>query len=127
MLVREAMERFERGLVGQGASVNTVATYKRNLERFVEAFDGKEVERITTPDLNEHLFSARLKADGSEKTPRTMNALKTALRSFFKSLGLKEDPAKAIRIKPRTLPHLGSAVFPVPGTTRAMSKGGDQD
>jgi integrase len=28
-----------------------------------------------------------------------MNAIKTALRSFFKSLGLEENPAKEIRIK----------------------------
>ena len=34
MLVREAIVRFERGLVGQGASRNTVATYRRNLEWF---------------------------------------------------------------------------------------------
>ncbi len=99
MLVREAMVKFERGLVGQGASRNTVGTYKRNLGRFVKAFGERPVEEITASDLHEHLYSSRLKADGSEKTSRTMNALKTALRSFFKSLGLEDNPAKAIRIK----------------------------
>jgi len=99
MLVREAIERFERGLVGQGASRNTVATYGRNLDRFTEAFAEKVAEEITVADLNEFLFSVRLKADGSEKTPRTMNAVKIALKSFFRSLTLKEDPAKKLRIK----------------------------
>jgi integrase/recombinase XerD len=99
MLVREAIERFERGLVGQGASRNTVSTYKRNLDRFAGTFAEKVAEEITAADLNEFLFSVRLKADGSEKTPRTMNAIKIALKSFFRSLTLKEDPAKKLRIK----------------------------
>ena len=86
------MESFERGVVGQGASRNTVTTYKQNLERFVKAFGEKPVEEITASDLHEHLHAARLKVDGAEKTPRTMNAMKTALRSFFKSIGLEENP-----------------------------------
>jgi len=64
MLVREAIERFERGLVGQGASRNTVSTYRRNLDRFAAAFAEKVAEEITVADLNEFLFSVRLKADG---------------------------------------------------------------
>lgn len=99
MLVREAMKKFERARVAQGASRNTVATYKRNLDPFVRKFGDRDVEMITTSDLNDFLFSVRLKADGREKTPGTMNAIKTAVRSFFKSLPLREDPAKAIRIK----------------------------
>lgn len=99
MLVREAMERFERGLIGQGASKNTVATYKRYLKKFAAAFGGKDAEGFTTADLSDFLFSVRLKEDGSEKCPRTMNSIKTALKSFFKSLCLKEDPSKRIRIK----------------------------
>ena len=51
MLVREAIERFDRGLVGQGASRNTVATYRRNLERFAGAFAEREVEEVKTADL----------------------------------------------------------------------------
>jgi site-specific recombinase XerD len=98
-MVREAIERFERGLVGQGASRNTVATYRRNLERFAVAFAERPVEEIKTADLVEFLYSVRLKADGSEKTPRTMNAIKIALKAFFRSLTLKEDPAKKLRIK----------------------------
>jgi integrase/recombinase XerD len=99
MLVREAIERFERGLVGQGAGRNTVSTYRRNLERFAGAFAERPVEEIKTADLVEFLFSVRLKADGSEKTPRTMNAIKIALKAFFRSLSLTEDPSKKIRIK----------------------------
>ncbi len=99
MLVREAVERFERGLIGQGASKNTVATYMRHLEAFKSLFDGKNVEEITAADINEFLFQTRLKADGSEKTPRTMNSIKTALRAFFKSLPLLTNPAKDVKIK----------------------------
>ena len=44
MLVREALERFERGLIGQGASKNTVLTYKRYLKKFAETFGGKDAE-----------------------------------------------------------------------------------
>ncbi len=99
MLVREAMERFERGLIGQGASKNTVGTYKRYLKKFTAAFGDKEAEGFSTADLSDFLYSVRLKEDGTEKSPRTMNSIKTALKSFFRSLSLKEDPSKRIRIK----------------------------
>ncbi len=99
MLVREAVVTFERGLIGQGASANTVATYMRHLEVFSRVFEGKAVNEITTTDINEFLFQVRLKADGSEKAPRTMNSLKTALKAFFKSLPLTENPTKQLKIK----------------------------
>jgi integrase/recombinase XerD len=99
MLVREAIERFERGLIGQGASRNTVSTYKRHLNRFVGLLGERQIEEVGNADLNEFLYTVRLKEDGTEKTPRTMNSIKTALKSLFKSLNLKEDPAKRIRIK----------------------------
>jgi site-specific recombinase XerD len=94
MLVREAVEKFERGLIGQGASKNTVATYMRHLEVFSRFFDGKHVEKVTAGDINEFLYQARLKADGTEKAPRTMNSLKTALKSLFNSLPLDDNPTK---------------------------------
>ena len=99
MLVREAVDRFERGLVGQGASKNTVATYMRHLEVFQRFFDGKPVEQVTAADINEFLYQARLKADGTDKAPRTMNSLKTALKSLFNSLPLEANPTKGIKIK----------------------------
>ena len=99
MLVREAVERFERGLIGQGASKNTVATYMRHLEAFKSLFEARNVEEITAADINEFLFSARLKADGTEKTPRTMNSIKTALKAFFKSLPIQDNPTKQLKIK----------------------------
>jgi integrase/recombinase XerD len=99
MLLNEAIQRFERGLIGQGASKNTVQSYSRHLCRFAAFFQGRQVEELGPSDLNEFLFSVRLKADGTEKTPRTMNAIKTAVKSFFKSLALKDNPAERLRIK----------------------------
>jgi integrase/recombinase XerD len=99
MLVREAVDRFERGLVGQGASKNTVSTYMRHLERFNRLFDAKSVEEVTAADINEFLYQARLKADGTDKAPRTMNSLKTALKSLFNSLSLEDNPTKGLKIK----------------------------
>ena len=99
MLVNDAIEKFKRGLIGQGASKNTVGTYMRQLKGFRNFCDGRSVEEITAGDINEFLYEARLKADGSEKAQRTMNSLKTALKSFFNSLPLQENPMKKIRIK----------------------------
>jgi integrase/recombinase XerD len=99
MLLNEAIQRFERGLIGQGASKNTVKSYSRHLHRFAACFQGRHAEELGPSDLNEFLYAVRLRENGAEKTPRTMNAVKTALKSFFKSLNMKENPADRIRIK----------------------------
>ncbi|MBI4583225.1 MAG: tyrosine-type recombinase/integrase [Planctomycetes bacterium] len=99
MLLSEAITRFGRGLIGQGASKNTVESYRRHLKLLVKFFPEKNVEEIGPTDLNEFLYAVRLKENGSEKTPRTMNAINTAVKSFFKSLALKENPAERLRIK----------------------------
>ena len=99
MQLTEAVERFKRGLVGKGASENTVATYARHLRLLTQHFHGTEVEEVTSADLADFLYSVRLKADGTPKHQRTINSIKTALKSFFRSLRLKENPADDLRIK----------------------------
>jgi site-specific recombinase XerD len=99
MEVNEAIEKFRRGLIGQGSSKNTVASYMRHLKGFSSFCNGKAVEEITAAEISEFLYEARLKADGTEKAQRTMNSLKTALKSFFNSVPLVENPMKKIRIK----------------------------
>jgi integrase/recombinase XerD len=99
MLINEAVERFKRGLVGKGASENTVATYARHLRLLTEHFNGTKVEEITSADLADFLYAVRLKEDGNPKNQRTINSIKTALKSLFKSLGLKDNPAHDLRIK----------------------------
>lgn len=99
MLVSEAVEKFERGLIGQGASRNTVDSYMRHLKGFNEFCNGRRIDEIAPADINEYLYATRLKKDGTEKAQRTVNSVKTALKSFFNSLPLQENPAKKIRIK----------------------------
>ena len=99
MQLTKAIDRFKRGLIGQGASKNTIATYMRHLRLLTQHFNGIKVEEITSADLNDFLYAVRLKADGNAKNQRTVNSIKTALKSFFKSLNLKQDPADDLRIK----------------------------
>ena len=99
MRLSKAIERFERGLIGQGASKNTISTYMRQLRLLTQHFNGTKVEEITSADLNDFLYAVRLKADGTAKNQRTVNSIKTALKSFFKSLKLKQNPADDLRIK----------------------------
>ena len=99
MNVTEAIEKFERGLIGNGASKNTIDTYMRHLRQFADHANGKQVEEITPVDLNDFLYAVRLKTDATAKNQRTMNSIKTAIKSFFKSLGLKDNPAHGLRIK----------------------------
>ena len=99
MQLSEAVQRFERGLIGQGASKNTISTYKRHLRLLTQHCNGTEVEDVTSADLADFLYTVRLKADGTPKNQRTINSIKTALKSFFKSLGMKENPADDLRIK----------------------------
>ena len=67
MNVTEAIEKFERGLIGQGASQNTIDTYMRHLRLFAAHANGKQVEEITPVDLNDFLYAVREKADGTAK------------------------------------------------------------
>ena len=99
MQLSKAIERFERGLIGQGASKNTISTYMRQLRLLTEHFNGTMVEDVTSADLADFLYAVRLKADGTPKNQRTINSIKTALKSFFRSLRLKDNPANDLRIK----------------------------
>ena len=99
MEINEAVERFGQGLVGQGASKNTVASYMRHLRLFAQHAKGRLAEEITIVDLSNFLYSVREKTDGTVKNQRTINAIKTALKSFFRSLSLKDNPANDLRIK----------------------------
>ena len=99
MQLTKAVERFERGLIGQGSSKNTIATYRRHLRLLTQYLDGTEVEDVTSADLADFLYAVRLKIDGTPKNQRTINSIKTALKSFFKSLGLQDNPADDLRIK----------------------------
>ena len=81
MNVTQAIEKFERGLISQGSSKNTISTYMRHLRQFAEHVNGKQVEEITPVDLNDLLYAVREKADGTVKNQRTINSIKTALKS----------------------------------------------
>jgi integrase/recombinase XerD len=99
MHLSEAVQRFEPGLIGQGASKNTISTYKRHLRLLTQHCNGTEAKDVTSADLADFLYAVRLKIDGTPKNQRTMNSIKTALKSFFKSLKLKDNPANDLRIK----------------------------
>jgi len=99
MKLGEAITRFERALIGQGSSKNTVKTYMAHLKDLAEAIGDKEVEEITSGDLNEFLYSHRLKSNGDQKSQRTINGVKIALKSLFRFLELKENPTQRIKIK----------------------------
>ncbi len=78
MQLCKAIERFERGLIGQGASKNTISTYKRHLRLLSQHCNGTEVEDVTSADLADFLYAVRLKADGTPKNQRTINSICSA-------------------------------------------------
>ena len=57
MRLTKAIERFQRGLIGQGSSKNTIATYMRHLHLLTQHFNGTQVEEITGADLNDFLYA----------------------------------------------------------------------
>ena len=99
MLLKDAIDEFERGLVGQGYSKNSVATYMRHLAHLSEQIGDKDIDEVRRADLTDFLFNVRLKADGTEKNMRTINSIKTAVKSLFRSLDLDRNPADRMRIK----------------------------
>ena len=99
MLLKDAINEFERGLIGQGYSKNSVATYMRHLAHLSAQIGDKEIQEIRRADLTDFLFNVRLKDDGTEKNMRTINSIKTAVKSLFRSFDLDRNPADRMRIK----------------------------
>ncbi len=99
MLLKDAILEFERGLIGQGFSSNSVTTYMRHLRRLANMLGEKNIGEIRYADLTNFLFSVRLKEDGSLKSTSTLNSIKTAVRSLFRSLDLDRNPAARIVLK----------------------------
>lgn len=89
MRLLSALDRFVVQLRADGRSVHTIDQYRR----YVRALDGwlrqtrriRDVRRITAETLAEFLGSpvARTRPDGQPKREVSVNALRSALRTFF--------------------------------------------
>ncbi len=99
MLLKDAITEFERGLVGQGYSTSSVKTYMRHLVHLSNHYGDTPVEEIRRADLNDFLYRVRHRIDGAPKSQRTINSIKTAVKSLFRSLDLDRNPADRMRIK----------------------------
>ena len=73
MLLRHAVDRFEKGFIGQGYSRSSVATYMRHLRHLKARLGDMEVDDVRRADVSEFLYDVRLKEDGTEKHQRTIN------------------------------------------------------
>lgn len=107
MQLLQALSKFELQLQADGRSVHTIGQYRRHVRLLAswaaqEGLSG-ELASLDHEDLAAFLVTpeARLRPDGREKTPTSVNALRSSLRAFFAyatAVGWCEvNPARLIR------------------------------
>ena len=68
--------------IEKGASLNTLAAYKRDLVEFSKITEGKEYEKIDNKDISDYLNIL----NESDNSPRTISRKISCIREFFKFL-----------------------------------------
>ena len=107
MQLEHALERYLRQLAANGRSVHTIGQVRRHL-RLLARWLGQEHRPQTLSGIDEDILAEFLTSEvacttarGGAKTPGTMNALRSSLKSFFGAASLAgwvpRDPARFIK------------------------------
>lgn len=100
MAWEKALKGFETHLLAAGKSPHTISAFLRDIGKLRKAV-GINPASITTTDLDHFLAAMKTKPDGTNRSPNSMNRLKTALRSFFNWLQqsgkIDSNPATGIK------------------------------
>ena len=86
------MEAFGHMLVREERAAGTVEKYRRDVRAFAAWLDGRAVTREQAAAWREHLAAAGY-------APATVNAMLSALNTFFRFLGWEECRVKFLRIQ----------------------------
>lgn len=96
MKIRPALEKFIQDLKAKNRSISTILAYKKDIEQLVESTKDKELEKVTTGDIDG--FKRKLSQNGytAKSISRKINAIKSFFR-FAKTNGLTQnDPSSTV-------------------------------
>ncbi len=100
MTWEEAFAGFETHMQAAGKSQHTISAFLTDLGKLEKAVQADPAS-ITATDLDQFLVAMKTKPDGSDRSPNSMNRLKTAIRSFFNWLRqagmIESNPATGIK------------------------------
>lgn len=105
-----AIEEFLFQMSANGRRPSSVSSYARELDLLRRYLAGRSLAQITASDVSRFLVSppARLRWDGREKAPATLNRTRAVIRTFFtwcKHTGrIGRNPAFFVKTSPCTPP-----------------------
>lgn len=79
-------------------SPHTVSAYRRDLERFSAAFEGQDVDSLTTADIRGFLISLREQGLSPASVARSLSAIKSFFKYLFQEKQLQDNSGNPAEI-----------------------------
>ena len=110
MEVTGLVEQFLRFMaLEKGRSTNTIAAYRRDLERWAQRLGSRSVGDVTAPDVNDHLAKLRSEGLGSSSITRALSTIRSFHRYLVAEGHSHNDPTGSV-VSPNTTLRLPKAL-----------------
>ena len=110
MEVAGLVEQFLRFMaLEKGRSANTIAAYRRDLERWALRLGSRRVGDVTAPDVNDHLAKLRSEGLGSSSITRALSTIRSFHRYLVAEGHSHNDPTGSV-VSPNTTLRLPKAL-----------------
>jgi len=104
------VEQFLRFMaLEKGRSANTIAAYRRDLERWELRLGSRRVGDVTAPDVNDHLAKLRSEGLGSSSITRALSTIRSFHRYLVAEGHSHNDPTGSV-VSPNTTLRLPKAL-----------------
>jgi len=104
------VEQFLRFMaLEKGRSANTIAAYRRDLERWALRLGSRRVGDVTAPDVNDHLAKLRSEGLGSSSITRALSTIRSFHRYLVAEGHSHNDPTGSV-VSPNTTLRLPKAL-----------------
>jgi len=104
------VEQFLRFMaLEKGRSANTIAAYRRDLERWALRLGSRRVGDVTAPDVNDHLAKLRSEGLGSSSITRALSTIRSFHRYLVAEGHTQNDPTGSV-VSPNTTLRLPKAL-----------------
>jgi integrase/recombinase XerD len=104
------VEQFLRFMaLEKGRSTNTIAAYRRDLERWAQRLGSRSVGDVTAPDVNDHLAKLRSEGLGSSSITRALSTIRSFHRYLVAEGHSHNDPTGSV-VSPNTTLRLPKAL-----------------
>lgn len=96
MLISEARESFLATIKSNGKSPATIVAYSKDLSQLQDYLKNKNVDQISTEDLNDFLASLSTQGLTPKTISRKLNSIKSLFRNLIETKNITTDPSKPI-------------------------------